>query len=184
MYARCEPILASWSSQNMQVVEPNSTIWTRSGPNSANSSVFKSPGNATSGMFMVGDVVCANGPLRLAFSFVEADASDLGVRVHLEITYAGSFQILKWSVEHLWIEYAELKKFEGALQDELEAVLHDMSDYPVLHFERSTSQERLTINPRSPRQSADGESMIVILEIAGGSMRALHSSLSEFPQWW
>jgi hypothetical protein len=133
---------------------------------------------------MVSDVVCTNGPLRLAFSFVEVDSSDFGVRVHLEIAYTGSFQYLKWSVEHLWIEYAEFKKFEGALQDGLEATLRDMSDYPILHFERSYSQERLTINPRSPRQSTDGESMIVVLEILGGSMRALHSSLSEFPKWW
>ena len=133
---------------------------------------------------MAGDVVCANGPLKLAFSFVEVDSSDFGVRVHLEIIYVGSFQYLKWSVEHLWIEYAELKKFEDALRDGREAILHDMSDYPVLHFERSSSQERLTINPRSPRQSTDGESMSVNLEILGGSMRALHSSLSEFPKWW
>jgi hypothetical protein len=133
---------------------------------------------------MLGDVVCASGPLRLALSFVEVDTSDFGVRVHLEIVYAGSFQKLQWSVEHLWMEYAELKKFEAALRDGSEVILHDMSDYPVLQFERSSSQERLAVNPRSPRQSADGESMMVILEILGGSMRALHESLREFPKWW
>lgn len=133
---------------------------------------------------MVGDVVCANGQFELALKFVEVGSSDFGVRVHLEIEYARSFQNFKWSAEHLWIEYAELKKFEDELQGGVEAILRDMSDYPVLHLESDTSQERLTINPRSPRQSPEGESMSIILKIPTGTIRTFHSSLSQFPKWW
>ena len=133
---------------------------------------------------MVADVVCANGPFRLALAFIEVDTSDFGVRVHLEITYSGSFQNFKWSVEHLWIEYERLTQFEAELRGGVQATLHDMSDYPILHLESDSSAERLTINPRAPRQSTNGESMTVSLKIPDDSMRALHSSLSEFPKWW
>ena len=133
---------------------------------------------------MVGDVVCTNGPLRLSLSFADVDTSHFGVRILVQIAYAGSFQNLKWSADHVWIEYPKLQQFEKALLNGVEATLSDMSDYPILKFERHTPHERLTINPRSTRQSTDGESMTVTMQVLDGTMLALSSSMNEFPKWW
>ena len=59
-----------------------------------------------------------------------------------------------------------------------------MSEYPVLHFERHSSQEYLTINPRSERQSQDGDCIAIRLKINAGSMLALYSALNQFGKWW
>lgn len=59
-----------------------------------------------------------------------------------------------------------------------------MSGYPVLHFERHSSQEYLTINPRSERQSQDGDCIAIRLKINAGSMLALYSALNQFGKWW
>lgn len=133
---------------------------------------------------MTNDVSCINGAFRLALNFVEVDSSDFGVRAGVDIEYIGSRQNLKFSAEHLWIEYAELRKFENDLLEGVEATLHDMSDYPVLHFKRESSHESLTINPLSQRQSPDGDAIVTYLKIETGSIQVLHSSLSQFAKWW
>lgn len=133
---------------------------------------------------MTGDVMCTNGQFRLALNFVEVDSSDFGVRIHLEIEYVGKHQNFKFCAEHLWVEYSELRRFESELLEGKEIILHDMSDYPVLHFQRDSSHERLTINPPSARQSADGDAIVTYLKIANGSINALYSSLNQFAKWW
>jgi hypothetical protein len=133
---------------------------------------------------MASDVSCINSEFRLTLNFLEVDSSDFGVRACLDIEYIGRSQNLKFSIAHLWIEYAELRKFESDLMDGTEVKLHDMSDYPVLHFERGLSHENLTINPPSQRQSLDGDAVVIHLKIEAGSMQAIHSSLSQFAKWW
>jgi hypothetical protein len=133
---------------------------------------------------MASDVSCINSGFRLTLNFLEVDSSDFGVRACLDIEYIGRSQNLKFSIAHLWIEYAELRKFESDLMDGAEVKLHDMSDYPVLHFERGLSHESLTINPPSQRQSLDGDAVVIHLKIEAGSMQAIHSSLSQFAKWW
>jgi hypothetical protein len=133
---------------------------------------------------MAADVVCTNGPFKLALDFLEVGVSDLGVQIRLHIEYAGSFQRLQWTVEHCWIEYEVLRQFELDLRDGRSARLDDMSQYPLLHFEGNAFEERLTLNPPAERQSRDGEAMTARLTILPGSMRALHASLSEFAKWW
>lgn len=133
---------------------------------------------------MASDVSCINSGFRLALNFLEVDSSDFGVRASMDIEYIGRSQNLKFSIAHLWIEYAELRKFESDLMHGPEVKLHDMSDYPVLHFERVLSHENLTINPPSQRQSLDGDAVVIHLKIETGSMQAIHSSLSQFAKWW
>ena len=133
---------------------------------------------------MASDVSCINSGFRLVLNFLEVDSSDFGVRACLDIEYTGRSQNLKFSIAHLWIEYAELRKFESDLMDGTEVRLHDMSDYPVLQFERGLSHENLTINPPSQRQSLDGDAVVIHLKIEAGSMQAIHSSLSQFAKWW
>ncbi|MEO7494073.1 MAG: hypothetical protein ABIT83_21470 [Massilia sp.] len=137
---------------------------------------------------MLGDVVCTHGPFKLTLDFVEVDLYETGVRVRLDIHYLGSRQHVSWAVDHAWINYAELRKFESDLLAGDEARLHDMSDYPLIHLERvsteGATEENLTINPPAQRQSADGDAITARLKIGNGAMRALHSSLSEFAKWW
>lgn len=133
---------------------------------------------------MAGDIVVANGTLRLVLEFVEVDTSDSGVRVRLQINYNGIHQTFAWTVDQLWIEYDELRKFEDELGEGVEARLRDMSDYPVLHLRCHPSGEELTINPLNERQSLDGEAVVVRLKINSGSIQALHASLTKFPKWW
>jgi len=130
------------------------------------------------------DVVVAHGAFRFALAFLEIDTSDFGVNVRVRIDYLGVHQTLAWTVDHLWIEYDALRRFEAALRDDAEAWLRDMSDYPVLHFERRSTGEALTINPANDRQSSDGAAVLVRLEIDSGAMQALHAALSDFPKWW
>lgn len=108
----------------------------------------------------------------------------LGVEVKLEVEYVGRSQSLKWTAERLWLEYEALLRFETELGDGCEARLHDMSQYFVLHFERNSAEEYLTINPPSDRRSQDGDCITVRLKLATGSMHALYSALSQFGKWW
>jgi len=133
---------------------------------------------------MATDIVVTNGAFRLALGFMEVDTSDLGVNVCLRIDYAGTRQALAWTVDQLWIEYDALRTFEQGLRDGPDAWLRDMSDYAILHVERRSSGETLTINPPGERQSADGAAVAVRLALDSGSMQALHASLSAFPKWW
>ncbi|NHZ38312.1 hypothetical protein [Massilia rubra] len=109
---------------------------------------------------------------------------DLGVSVRLEVEYLGRSQTLKWTAENLWFDYEDLRRFESELDGGGAARLHDMSAYPVLHFERNLSQEYLTINPHSQRQSQDGDCMAVRLKVDSGTMHALYSALNQFGKWW
>lgn len=133
---------------------------------------------------MAGDVVFIEGPLKFLLEFVDVDPVAHGVEVRLEIEYLATFQCLKWTAEHLYFEYEALLRFESELGDGCEARLHDMSEYPILHFTRNSSQEYLAINPPSQRQSQDGDRLAVRLEINAGSMQALYSALSQFGKWW
>lgn len=133
---------------------------------------------------MAGDVTVVEGPLKLLLDFKEVDPMDHGVEVRLEVEYSGRSQILTWRAEHLWCEYEALRRFESELGVGYEAGLYDMSEYPILHFMRDSSQEYLTINPDSPRQSQEGGSMAVRLKVNSGSMQALHSALNQFGKWW
>lgn len=130
------------------------------------------------------DVICVEGPLKFMIEFAEVDPMDHGVQVRLQVEYVGRKQSFSWVAERLWIEYEALRRFESELVGGCEARLHDMSDYPVLQFERKSSQEQLIINPQSQRQSPDGECIAVRLQINEGSMHALHSALSQFGKWW
>jgi hypothetical protein len=133
---------------------------------------------------MAGNVAFTEGPLKFLLEFAEVDPMDLGVQVRLQVEYLGRSQNFKWTAEHLWLEYEALLRFECELGDGCEARLHDMSQYPVLHFERKASQEYLIINPNSQRQSRDGECIAVHLKVDAGSMHALYSALSQFGKWW
>lgn len=133
---------------------------------------------------MPADVVLASGALKLTLDFAEVDTSAMGAGVRLRIDYSVTFQRLTWTIDELWIEYDELLKFEAELLGGFQAELRDMSDYPILHFERCPSGEQLTINPCNERQSADGEAMMIRLRIDSGSMQLLHASISDFPKWW
>lgn len=133
---------------------------------------------------MVADVTFFEGPLKFQLQFAEVDPTDLGVQAWLEVEYAGWSQRLKWTAEHLWFEYDALLRFENELRDACNAELYDMSEYPVLHFERHLSQEYLTINPRSERQSQDGDNIAIRLKINAGSMHALYSAFNQFGKWW
>lgn len=133
---------------------------------------------------MAGDVGFVEGPLKFLLVFAEVDPMNIGVQVRLEVEYLGRSQSLKWTAEHLWLEYEALRRFESELGDGSEARLQDMSGYPVLHFERNSSHEYLTINPRSQRQSQDGDCVAVRLKVNAGSMNALHFAFSQFGRWW
>lgn len=133
---------------------------------------------------MADDISCITDGFRFALNFLEVDPSDIGVRACVDIEHIGRCQNLRFSVGHLWIEYSEFRKFESDLSEGSEAKLHDMSDYPFLHFERGLSHENLTINPPSHRQSLDGDAVVIHLKIETGSMQAIHSSLSQFAKWW
>ncbi|MQA21910.1 hypothetical protein [Rugamonas rivuli] len=133
---------------------------------------------------MAGDVVFVEGPLKFLLEFAEVDPMGYGVEVRLEVEYSGRSQNLKWTAEHLWFEYEALRRFESELGDGREARLFDMSEYPILHFKRDSSQEYVTINPQSQRQSKDGECMSLRLNVNVGSMQALYSALSQFGKWW
>ena len=133
---------------------------------------------------MPGDIVCINGPFTLVLDFVEVDSSDFRVLVRFQVSYAGFYQRFNWEINQLWIEYEELRRFEHALQEAPLGRLHDMSDYPILQFERDTSGERLTINPPAQRQSREGEALAIALRIDDGSIRTLHRAFSEFAKWW
>lgn len=133
---------------------------------------------------MAADIALVKGPLRFELRFAEVDPMDLGVQVCLQVEYSGRRQSLRWIAEHLWFEYDALVRFESQLRGGGDAGLHDMSEYPVLHFERHSSQEYLTINPRSERQSQDGDSMTTRLKIDPGSIDALYSAFSQFGRWW
>jgi hypothetical protein len=133
---------------------------------------------------MAADVAFVEGPLKFQLRFAEVDPIDLGVQVWLEVEYSGGSQSLKWTAEPLWLEYDALVRFESELRDGCDAGLYDMSQYPVLHFERGSSQEYLTINPPSERQSQNGESIAIRLKINAGSMHALYSAFNQFGKWW
>lgn len=130
------------------------------------------------------DIAFVEGPLTFQLRFAEVDPMNLGVQAWLEIAYSGVSQSLRWTAEHLWLEYDALGRFESELRDGCDARLHDMSAYPVLYFERHPSQEYLTINPRSESQSQDGDSMAIRLKINVGSMTALYSAFNQFGKWW
>lgn len=133
---------------------------------------------------MAGDVAFVQGPLKFQLEFIEVDSMDLGVQARLEVEYSGRSQSLKWTAAHLWFEYDALFRFETELRDGCDARLVDMSQYEVLHFERQSSQEYLTINPSSPRQSQDGDCIAIRLTTDAGSMRALHAAFDQFNKWW
>jgi hypothetical protein len=133
---------------------------------------------------MAGDVVFVEGPLKFLLEFAEVDPMGYGVQVRLEVEYAGCSQNLRWTAEHIWFEYEALRRFESELVDGLEAVLVDMSEYPILHFKRDSFQEYVTINPQAQRQSKDGEGIAIRLNVNAGSMQALYSALSQFGKWW
>jgi len=133
---------------------------------------------------MAADVAFAEGPLKFQLWFAEVDPIDIGVQVRLEVEYSSGSQSCNWTAEHRWFEYEALIQFESKLRDGRDAGLNDMSGYPVLHFERHSSQEYLTINPRSERQSQDGDCIAIRLKINAGSMLALYSALNQFGKWW
>jgi hypothetical protein len=133
---------------------------------------------------MAGDVVFVEGPLNFLLQFAEVDPTGHGVEARLELEYAGRSQNLKWTAEHLWFEYEALRRFESELGEGREARLIDMSGYSILHFQLYSSQEYVTINPESQRQSKDGECMALRLNVNVGSMQALYSALSQFGKWW
>lgn len=133
---------------------------------------------------MAADIFFVEGPLKFQIWFAEVDPTDLGVQARLEVEYSCWSQSLKWNAEHLWFEYDALVRFESELRDGCHARLYDMSEYPILHFERHLSQEYLMINPRAERQSQDGDSMAIRLKVDAGSMRALYSALDNFGKWW
>lgn len=133
---------------------------------------------------MAADITFVEGPLKFQLWFAEVDPIDIGVQVRLEVEYSSGSQSFNWTAEHVWFEYDALGQFESELRDGNDAALHDMSEYPVLHFERHSSQEYLTINPRSERQSKAGDSIAIRLKINAGSMLALHSALNNFGKWW
>jgi len=133
---------------------------------------------------MAADIAFVKGALTFQLRFAEVDPMDLGVQAWLEIAYSGASQSFRWTAEHIWLEYDALDRFENELRDGCDARLYDMSEYPVLYFERHSSQEYLTINPRSERQSQDGDSMAIRLKINVGSMTALCSAFNQFGKWW
>lgn len=133
---------------------------------------------------MAEDIVVVKGPLTFLLEFAEVDPMTHGVEARFEVGYSGRRQRLTWSAEHLWFEYEALRRFESELGGGREARLYDMSEYPILHFMRESSQEYLTINPGSPTQSKDGDSVAVRLIVDSGSMQALHSALNQFGKWW
>ena len=133
---------------------------------------------------MAGDVAFVEGPLKFQLEFVDVDPMALGVQALLEVEYSGRSQDLKWTAAHLWFEYDALARFETELRDGCDARLLDMSEYEVLHFERQSSQEYLTINPPSQRQSQDGDCIAIRLTINAGSMRALYAAFNQFDKWW
>ena len=133
---------------------------------------------------MAGDVAIVEGPLKFQLEFADVDPMDLGVQARLEVEYSGQSQSLKWTAAHLWFEYDALVRFETELRDGCDARLLDMSEYEVLHFERQSSQEYLTINPPSQRQSQDGDCIAIRLTIDAGSMRALYAAFDQFGKWW
>ena len=132
---------------------------------------------------MAGDVAFVEGPLKFQLEFAEVDPMNLGVQARLEVTYSGRSQSLKWTAAHLWFEYDALVRFETELRDGCNARLLDMSEYEVLRFERQSSQEYLTINPPSRRQSQDG-CIAMRLTIDAGSMQALYAGFDQFGKWW
>ena len=133
---------------------------------------------------MAADIAFIDGPLKFQLRFAEVDPMDLGVQAWLEVEYSGGSQSLRWTAEHLWFEYDALARFESQLLDGRDAGLYDMSEYQILHFERHSSQEYLTINPRSERQSQDDDSITIRLKINVGSMNALYSAFNQFGKWW
>jgi hypothetical protein len=133
---------------------------------------------------MADDIVCTKGPFRLVLNFLDVDSSDFGVRANLHIEYAGNYQRFKWELNDLWIVYEELRRFERELCLDKVAILHDMSDYPILRFEHEPAGERLIVNPPAERQSLEGEELEIRLRIEEGSIHALHSALSDFAKWW
>ena len=133
---------------------------------------------------MAGDVVFVGGPLKFQLEFADVDPMDPGVQARLQVEYSGRSQNLKWTAAHISVEYGALVRFENELRDGCDARLLDMSEYEVLHFERQSSQEYLTINPPSQRQSQDGECIAIRLTIDAGSMRALYAAFDQFGKWW
>ena len=133
---------------------------------------------------MAGDVAFVEGPLKFQLEFADVDPMDLGIQARLEVGYSGRSQNLKWTAAHLWFEYEALARFETELRDGCHARLLDMSEYEVLHFERQSSHEYLTINPPSQRQSQDGDCIAIRLTIDAGSMRALYAAFNQFGKWW
>lgn len=133
---------------------------------------------------MAGDVAFVKGPLKFQLEFADVDPMDLGVQVRLEVEYSGQSQSLKWGAAHLWFDYDALVRFETELRDGCDARLLDMSQYEVLRFERQSSQEYLTINPPSQRQSQDGDCITIRLMIDSGSMRVLYEAFDQFGKWW
>ena len=133
---------------------------------------------------MTGDIVCINGPFSFVLDFKDVSGADLGVAARIRIEYAGTRQRFAWTLEQCWFEYEELNKFEVDLRDSNVARLHDMSGYPVLHLERGTAGEYVTINPPSERQSTDGEAIATRLHLDSGAMHGLYESMKQFPKWW
>jgi hypothetical protein len=133
---------------------------------------------------MAGDVAFVEGPLKFQLEFADVDPMDRGVQARIEVEYSGRSQGLKWTVAHHWFDYDALVRFEAELRDGCDARLLDMSEYEVLHFERQSSKEYLTINPPSQRQSQDGDRIAIRLTIDAGSMRALYAAFDQFGKWW
>ena len=133
---------------------------------------------------MAGDVAFTAGPLKFQLEFVDTDPMDLGVQARLEVAYSGGSQNLKWTAARLWFEYEALSRFESELRDGCRARLLDMSGYEVLHFERQSSREYLTINPPSQRQLQDGDCMAIRLKIHSGCVRQLYEAFNQFGKWW
>lgn len=120
---------------------------------------------------------------------IELDPSEIEERtgsmcLTVRVTHEGTWQSLRWVGRQMWVTYAALDAFEGALRSGREAVLTDMSDHPALRIVPGVERTHVLINSKGTRRSSDGEASTIELAVEPDVPARLAQALRDFPRWW
>ena len=92
--------------------------------------------------------------------------------------------ISNFTLHNIWIEEAELNKFENQLDTEKISELTDMSGFTIIRLQHIDDFTKIEINPIKARMSNEYDRLNITMFVEYNLISHLYHAFNDYAKWW